>query len=133
MDPVPELEAAGRWLEAYGRAWEGRDPDAAADLFTEDASYAWGPFEEPLRGQGAIRRRWAEATEAQRNVRFGSEVLGAVDAGAVARWWCAFAVGEAHIELEGIFLVSLTADERCRDFREWWNERASSPSGSEVS
>ena len=129
MSPVPELEAARRWLEAYGHAWEERDPDAAAGLFTEDASYAWGPFEEPLRGREAIRGRWAEATEVQRDVRFGSEVLGVVDAGAVARWWCTFAVGEASIELEGIFLVALTADERCRDFREWWNERASSPNG----
>jgi hypothetical protein len=129
MGPSPELDAARRWLEAYGRAWEERDPDAAADLFTEDASYAWGPFEEPLQGRDAIRRRWAEATEVQRDVRFGSEMLGVVDAGAVARWWCAFAVDEAHIELDGIFLVSLTADERCHDFREWWNEQASSPSG----
>ena len=127
MSPVSELEAARRWLEAYGSAWEARDPGAAAELFTEDASYAWGPFEEPLRGRDAIRRRWDEATAVQRNVRFASEVLGVVDAGAVARWWCAFDAGEGHIELEGIFLVSLTVDELCSDFREWWNERASTP------
>ena len=27
-------------------------------------------------------------------------------------------------ELEGIFLVTLGADGRCMDFREWWNSRS---------
>ena len=26
-----------RWVEAYGRAWETKDPEAAAYLFVEDA------------------------------------------------------------------------------------------------
>jgi hypothetical protein len=32
-----------------------------AELFSADALYAWGPFEE-LRGRNAIRGRWAAAT-----------------------------------------------------------------------
>lgn len=123
MSAISDPEAAQQWLSAYGRAWEERDPEAAARLFTEDGSYAWGPFEEPLRGQDAIRERWAEATSLQRDVHFGSEVLGVVDSGAVARWWCSFAVADARIELEGIFLIVLTEDGKCREFREWWNER----------
>jgi hypothetical protein len=123
MSAITSPEAAQAWLGAYGGAWEDRDPDAAARLFTEDSSYAWGPFEEPLRGREAIRERWAEATRLQRDVDFGSEVLGVVSAGAVARWWCSFAVADARIELEGIFLIGITEDGECREFREWWNER----------
>lgn len=123
MSVISDLEAAQQWLSAYGRAWEQRDPEAAAGLFSEDGSYAWGPFEEPLRGRKAIRERWAEVTRLQRDVHFGSEVLGVVRAGAVARWWCSFDVDDAGIELEGIFLIVLTEDGECREFREWWNER----------
>jgi hypothetical protein len=117
------VHAVTEWLEAYGRAWERRDADAAAELFSEGASYAWGPYEEPLRGRDAIRARWAEVTAAQSDVAFGTEVLGVVDAGGVARWWCAFDVPDVRIELEGIFLVVLDENGRCTDFREWWNER----------
>jgi ketosteroid isomerase-like protein len=116
-------EAVERWLTAYGEAWETRDPAAAAGLFTEDATYAWGPFEEPLRGSEAIRERWADVTSGQSDVAFGYEVLGVVGAGGVARWWCSFVVGEIRVELEGIFLIVLAEDGRCREFREWWNER----------
>jgi len=27
------------WLDAYGRAWQDRDPQAAAQLYAEDGSY----------------------------------------------------------------------------------------------
>lgn len=58
-----------RWLEAYGRAWEEHDGDAAAELFSEDAVYAWGPWEE-LRGRDAIRWRWRETTAEAGPVQF---------------------------------------------------------------
>ncbi|HEY7630928.1 MAG TPA: nuclear transport factor 2 family protein [Thermoleophilaceae bacterium] len=122
----PTDEAIAAWLNAYGRAWEGRDPEAAAALFTEDGVYAWGPYEEPMRGRDAIRARWAEVTAAQSDVQFSSEVLGSIESGGVAHWACEFNVGEdLRIYLDGIFIVVLTEDGLCSDFREWWNERTS--------
>ena len=121
----PSNEALTTWLEAYRRSWEERDPNAAAALFTEDGVYAWGPYEEPLRGRDAIRARWAEVTAGQSNVSFSSEPLGSVESGGVAHWACSFDVGDLHIELDGIFIVVLTEDGLCSDFREWWNERTS--------
>ena len=32
-------EAVKSCLDAYGRAWETRDPQAAGDLFADDATY----------------------------------------------------------------------------------------------
>lgn len=119
-------EGLTRWLDAYRRAWEELDPDAAAALFTDDGTYAWGPYEEPLRGREAIRARWAEVTAAQSDVNFTSEALGVVDAGGVAHWNCKFNVGDLGIELDGIFLVKLTDEGLCSEFLEWWNERTSS-------
>lgn len=111
------------WLDAYGRAWEERDADAAASLFTDQATYQWGPFEEPLRGREAIRERWASALDAQADVSFGHEPLALGAAAGFARWWVSFAVPVARqrVQLEGIFQVALDDDGRCTEFREWWN------------
>ena len=116
-------EALHAWLTAYGAAWEARDPAAAAALFTDTGTYEWGPFGDLLRGPSAIRERWEEVTAAQRDVEFGFDVLGVVEAGGVAHWRCSFDVAEVRIELDGIFLVTLAEDGRCSEFREWWNER----------
>ena len=37
-------ETVAAWLRAYVRAWETYDPDTVADLFSEDATYAYHPF-----------------------------------------------------------------------------------------
>jgi SnoaL-like domain len=110
-----------RWLEAYGRAWEALDADAAADLFTEDATYREQPFEEPARGREEIRAYWQEAVDAQEDVRFGYEVL----AENVARWWCSFSrkASGKRVELDGIFVCKFADDGRCSTFREWWHAR----------
>lgn len=117
------VEALAAWLDAYRRAWEDRDPDAAALLFTEDGTYQWGPFEEPLRGRDAIRERWADAVAGQTDVSFGHEPLAVDDGRGYARWWVAFAVPTAQlrIRLEGIFEIALDEGGRCHTFREWWN------------
>lgn len=109
------------WLEAYRRAWEGRDPEAAAPLFDPRATYQWGPFEEPLRGRGAIRDRWAQATSEQQDVRFGSEVLAVTEDRALARRWCSLDSAGRRVRLEGVFDFTLTEGGECSRFREWWN------------
>jgi hypothetical protein len=121
-----QASALSTWLDGYRRVWEEKDPEGAAALFTEDGTYAWGPYEEPLRGRAAIRERWAEVTAAQSDVSFASEPLGTTDdGGGIAHWSCSFNVEALRIDLDGIFIVTLTEDGLCSEFREWWNERTS--------
>src|SRR6185436_2064267 len=47
-----------QWLRAYQAAWEGRDPAAAAGLFTGDARYFWTPLVPPAQGPRAIAAAW---------------------------------------------------------------------------
>src|SRR5690606_17277220 len=54
------------WLEAYRRAWEERDPEAAAALFTEDAEYLDNIYGEPHRGRDRGRAYWSDVTAALR-------------------------------------------------------------------
>jgi hypothetical protein len=111
------------WLDEYGRAWEERDADAAASLFTEDAVYQWGPFGRRLRGRPVIREAWAEATEDQRNIKFGYEVLSASARGGITRWWAAADLPDRGVRsrLEGIFRIAFDDTGLCESFEEWFN------------
>jgi ketosteroid isomerase-like protein len=120
------LDELDRWLDTYGRAWERKDIDGFVSCFTEDARYAWGPWDEPLAGHGEIRARTERAVATQQNIRFGHEPLATTpDGRGLARWWVSTEdpVTGAIEEDEGIFLVTLAADGRCTEFREWWNSR----------
>jgi ketosteroid isomerase-like protein len=121
------LEGLDRWLDVYGRAWERKDVDAFIACFTEDAVYHWGPWGEPLRGHDEIRAATARAISQQEDIHFGHEPLAITpDGSAIARWWVSIKLrGENTIEEnEGIFLVTLDAEGRCTEFREWWNSRS---------
>ena len=121
-------EAFGRWLADYGAAWEGRDPEAVARLFTPDALYYWTPFEEPKRGRRGIAEAWGEATLGQEAIRFRSEILAVEGGRAWCRWWCDFtrlATG-VQVKLDGIFQCDFTAEGLCYEFREWWHAKESS-------
>lgn len=75
------------WLDAYGRAYTTQDPEAAASLFTENATYQWGPFGELLCGPTEIHRRWAEwANPSEQDLRFEYEILVVTDEIGIARW-----------------------------------------------
>jgi hypothetical protein len=121
------LEELDRWLDVYGRAWERLEIDAFTECFAEEAFYYWGPWAEPLRGHEEIRAATERAISQQEEVRFGHESLAITpDGRGLARWWVSIKVnGEDTIEEnEGIFLVTLNADGKCTEFREWFNSRS---------
>jgi ketosteroid isomerase-like protein len=111
------------WLDAYKRAWETRDPEAAANLFTEGATYQETPFEDPVRGREGIRDYWSDVTRYQEGIEFSYEVLATTETDGIAHWRSGFTrlISNTAIELDGIFLVKLDADGRCTEFREWWH------------
>jgi hypothetical protein len=111
------------WLDEYGRAWEERDADAAASLFAEDAVYQWGPFGRKLRGRPVIREAWAEATDEQRNIKFGYEVLTASARGGIVRWWVRADMPALGVQSrnEGICRIAFDDDGLCSSFEEWYN------------
>ncbi|MFQ5948456.1 MAG: nuclear transport factor 2 family protein [Acidimicrobiia bacterium] len=113
--------ALTNWLDAYGAAWETRNPNAAVALFAEGALYQETPFGDPMRGPEAIRRYWSRVPQDQRDVSFGYEIL-SVDP-AMAHWWASYtevATGEAT-KLDGVFVLEFDRENRCTSLREWWH------------
>ncbi|MBI4481596.1 MAG: nuclear transport factor 2 family protein [Acidobacteria bacterium] len=122
-------DAFRSWLDAYGRAWETRDPQAAADLFTQDATYQETPFDEPLRGRAAIRDYWSHVPRSQEQIRFDYDILAVTGNVGIAQWRASFVrlPSKTGVQLNGIFVVCLDAENRCKVFREWWHRRENSP------
>lgn len=109
------------WIEAYGRAWEERDPEAAAALFTEDAVYRSSPFRSPSVGREGILAYWGRATAAQSDVRvrFGEPI---VEGSKVAvEWWTTMRDGGKEETLPGCLILRFAPDGRCEELREYWH------------
>jgi hypothetical protein len=103
------------WLRGYGKAWEGRDANAAAALFTADADYYWTPFDPPQRGRDHVGV-----------VAFEFDVLAAAGARGSAHWHTRFisVPDGAPVELDGILIAEFAGEGQCRTFREWWHQRS---------
>ena len=113
------------WLDAYGSAWESRNPRAAAELFAEDGSYQVTPFVAPHCGRQAIFDYWVQVTQAEEDIRFGFEILSVTPDFGIARWRANFVIKPPGLktQLDGIFLISLDAAGHCKSLKEWWHKQ----------
>ncbi len=110
------------WLAAYEFAWENRDPDAAAAIFTPNALYYETPHADPFQGRAGIAEYWAKVTADQRDIDFASEIVAVEGNVGVASWTASLASRSTgnRIELNGVFVLQFAPDGLCSELREWW-------------
>jgi hypothetical protein len=120
-----ERGALDAWLQAYGAAWEGRDGEAAAGLFTMDALYQETPHMEPMRGRTAIAGYWATVTADQSGIEFDFTILAVTERTGIAQWSARFRSisGDVPVELNGVFVLEFAPDGLVESLREWWHAR----------
>jgi SnoaL-like domain len=120
-----ERAAFESWMDAYGQAWQKRNPEAATALYSEDGSYQVTPFVEPMRGRKAIFEHWSNVARTEENVQFGYEILVASRELNIARWWASFVIVPQDLKtrLDGIFAISLDEEGRCTSLRVWWHKQ----------
>lgn len=109
------------WLEGYRVAWETRDPEAAAALFTEDASYREEPYAEPFQGRDGVRDYWARVTATQEDVEFRSGTPIVAGDRAAVEWWVTLRNGGMDVTLAGEFWLVFDEAGLCRELREYWH------------
>ena len=118
---MPTLDQVKDWAEAYRLAWETADSEAAAALFTEDASYRSNIYEEPYRDRSGVVEYWTGVTSVQSDVtvRMGEPIIDGerVD----VEFWTTMSVENEPITLAGCLLLRFTEDGLCADLREYWN------------
>ncbi|MEP6776333.1 MAG: nuclear transport factor 2 family protein [Chloroflexota bacterium] len=114
------------WLNMYVEAWKSYDEQAIGDLFTEEATYLYAPWQEPLRGRLAIVASWLEnqdaagsweahyepfAVDGDRAVTMGKSSYFGADGSTVER------------EYWNVWLLRFDEQGRCREFREYYMEQ----------
>ena len=125
-----------RWLEAYIAAWKSYDPNAIGALFSEDVEYRYHPYDEPVHGRDAVVEAWLG--ESDHEGASSRDAEGTYDASyrAVAvDGNVAVATGESLYSEEpggpvvqawdNCFVMRFDADDRCREFTEYFAERPS--------
>ncbi len=115
---------AKKFLAQYKEAWETRNAELAANLFTRDAHYLENPFGEPIVSREAIRAYWKAATANQESIHFVAHNLFRVRYTLLAEWTCTYMSrpsGERR-ELAGVLLADFYGAQ-VRTFREYWLRR----------
>jgi hypothetical protein len=120
-----ERAAFKSWLDAYGKAWESRDAEAAAALYAENGTYQVTPFLEPMRGRNAIFEYWSNVARTEEKIQFEYEILVANRELNIARWSASLVIVPQGLKtkLDGIFVISLDEEGRCTSLREWWHKQ----------
>jgi hypothetical protein len=106
------------WVDGYERAWRTAGTDDLRTLFTEDATYSMGPYEEPARGLAAIAELWErERTGPDESFTMTWDAVAVDGDTAVVRV-------EVHYharpeQFRDLWVVQFARDGRCRAFEEW--------------
>ena len=109
------------WIEAYRRAWEERDADAAAALFTSDATYRANIFEQPHQGRDGVRAYWESVTSTQTEVRVRMGRPFVEGDRVAVEFWANMKVEGDDVTLPGCLLLDFDAAGQCRRLREYWH------------
>jgi ketosteroid isomerase-like protein len=118
---MPSAERVQAWLDAYVAAWRSYDPDAIADLFSADATYAYHPYDdEPLRGRDAIAESWLSERDEPGSWDASYAPLLVDGERAVATGESRYADGRTFSNL---YVMRFDGDGRCSEFVEWFMEQ----------
>jgi ketosteroid isomerase-like protein len=111
-----------RWLQRYVEAWRSYDPDAIADLFSEDAEYRYHPYDEPVRGRAAIAESWRADRDDPGTWEAHYEPLAIDGDVAVATGTSKYLDAEGKIDrvFYNNFVMEFDAGGRCRSFTEYY-------------
>jgi hypothetical protein len=107
------------WIDAYERAWRTPGTDWLAYLFTPDATYSMGPFEETQHGLDAISELWERERESAAEVfRMESEIVATEGDTGVVRVEVRYG-DPVRLHYRDLWIVRLDEHGLCTAFEEW--------------
>jgi hypothetical protein len=116
--------SVGNWLERYVDAWRTYEPAKIRDLFSENATYLYSPYDEdkPLRGREAIVASWLENQDAPGSWQADYAPVAVEGNVAVARGRTRYVQPDGSLQREfaNLFLIEFDDDGRCSRFTEWY-------------
>ena len=107
------------WVAAYERAWRAPGTGALGGIFTPDATYRQGPYDEPITGLPAIAAMWeAERDGPDEVFRMTSDVIASDGDTAVVRVEVSYGDPVSQ-EYRDLWVLRFADDARCAWFEEW--------------
>ena len=113
------------WLDRYVGAWKSYNPNAIRDLFTEDATYRYQPWGEPVAGREAIVANWLESPDKPGSWSARYEPYAVEGDRAVATGWTDYFVEDRSTVVRRYYntwLLRFDGDGRCAEFVEVFME-----------
>jgi ketosteroid isomerase-like protein len=118
------------WLDRYVEAWRTYDAAAIGDLFSDDVEYRYFPYDEPVRGRGAVVDTWlrpggdptmrdAPGTYEARYEPWAVDGDRAVAIGR-SRYWSDASRTEPTETFDNCYLLRFDEDGRCSAFTEYY-------------
>ena len=126
-----DVSSVQHWLDGYVAAWRANEREAILALFSEDVSYRFHPFGDPVRGNAAVADAWLEEPDAPDSWDAHYEPF-AVDgqrAVAVGTSHYRAAAGKEERTYHNVFLLEFDADGRCAAFTELYQRDTTAPQG----
>ncbi|MGE5265430.1 MAG: nuclear transport factor 2 family protein [Acidobacteriota bacterium] len=117
-------QVARQWLDALASAWQNKDSDGMAALFTPDATEQVDPFQTPIHGRENLRKgfEWWMKDHRDVHIAFGKvDVIGQRFYAEVDARWTNTSSGE-NFQERGLLVCDMQAD-LVRAMREFWKTR----------
>jgi ketosteroid isomerase-like protein len=108
-----------QWLDRYVDAWRSYDAGAIGELFTDDALYAYHPYDQPLQGRSAIIESWLSERDEPGSWDAHYEVSLLAGDRVIATGETSYAEGRVFSNL---WQLRFDADGRCAEYVEWYME-----------
>ena len=108
------------WLDRYIAAWRSNDRADIEALFSAEARYFYGPYQEPLVGREAISTDWLANPDEPGSWEAEYRPLAIEGDVAVATGESRYTNGRTF---SNIYVCRFDPDGRCAEFREWFMER----------
>jgi ketosteroid isomerase-like protein len=126
-----DRDTAQAWLDRYVAAWLTYDPAAIGDLFSEDVSYRYHPYDEPITGRDDVVASWlGQGDDAGASTRDApgtyeaSYAPYAIDGDAVVATGTSSyrdaPGGPVARVFHNCFVLRFDAEGRCREFTEFY-------------
>lgn len=121
MQRQPDLNRSHveAWAAAYERAWRTAGTEPLRELFTADATYSMGPYEDSARGLEEIGVLWErERKGPDEEFEMEYRIVAVEGDTAVVRAEVEYGPPQ-HLEYRDLWIVRFDPDGRCREFEEW--------------
>jgi ketosteroid isomerase-like protein len=114
-----------RWLDEYIEAWRSNDRDRIAALFSDDVSYRYYPYKDPVVGAQAVADAWLADQDDPDGWTASYEPI-AVDGNvAVATGESVYTDPDGTVReaFDNCFVIRFGDDGLCREFTEYYVKR----------